>query len=72
MRKIALQEVILMSLRNDSNKIIESAINAALPNTAVKKALQNEDFSGGKLILVSIGKQPGLWLMRHANYWIIG
>jgi hydroxypyruvate reductase len=53
-----------MSLRNDSNKIIESAINAALPNTAVKKALQNEDFSGGKLILVSIGKAA--WSMAHA------
>lgn len=53
-----------MSLRNDSNKIIESAINAALPNTAVKKALQNEDFSSGKLILVSIGKAA--WSMAHA------
>jgi len=59
-----------MSLRIDSNKIIESAINAALPNTAVKKALQDEDFSGGKLILVSIGKAA--WSMAQAACEILG
>lgn len=59
-----------MSLRADANKIIESAINAALPDTAVKKALQDEDFSGGKLILVSIGKAA--WSMAKAAYDILG
>jgi len=55
-----------MSLRTDANKIIESAINAALPDTAVKKALQDEDFSGGRLVLVSIGKAA--WSMAKAAY----
>lgn len=59
-----------MSLRTDSNKIMESAINAALPNTAVKRALQDEDFSGGNLILVSIGKAA--WSMAHAASEILG
>lgn len=59
-----------MRLRADANKIIESAINAALPDTAVKKALQDEDFSGGKLILVSIGKAA--WSMAKAAYDILG
>jgi hydroxypyruvate reductase len=59
-----------MSLRDDSNKIIESAINAALPDTAVKKALQDEDFSGGKLVLVSIGKAA--WSMAKAACDLLG
>jgi hydroxypyruvate reductase len=63
-------EEILMSLRDDSNKIIESAINAALPDTAVKRALKNEDFSGGKLILVSIGKAA--WSMAKAACDLLG
>ncbi len=59
-----------MSLRTDANKIIESAINAALPDTAVKKALQDEDFSGGRLVLVSIGKAA--WSMAKAAYDLLG
>ncbi|NMA64958.1 MAG: glycerate kinase [Clostridiaceae bacterium] len=59
-----------MSLRVDADKIIESAINAALPDTAVKKALQNEDFSGGKLLLVSIGKAA--WSMARAACDLLG
>ena len=59
-----------MSLRDDSNKIIESAINAALPDTAVKKALQDEDFSGGKLVLISIGKAA--WSMAKAACDLLG
>ncbi len=59
-----------MSLRNDSNMIIESAINEALPNTAVKKALQYEDLSGGKLLLVSIGKAA--WSMAKAACELLG
>jgi glycerate 2-kinase len=59
-----------MSLREEANKIIESAINAALPDTAVKKALQDEDFSGGRLVLISIGKAA--WSMAKAAYDILG
>jgi len=59
-----------MSLRDDSNKIIESAINAALPDTAVKTALKDEDFSGGRLLLISIGKAA--WSMARAACDILG
>lgn len=59
-----------MELRNDAQKIIDSAINAALPHTAVKKAIEGTDFSGGKLILVSIGKAG--WSMAKAASDILG
>lgn len=53
-----------MSLRTDAQRIIEAALKAALPDTAVKKALRGEDFSGGKLVLVAIGKAA--WSMAKA------
>lgn len=53
-----------MSLRADAQRIIEAALKAALPDTAVKKALRGEDFSGGKLVLVAIGKAA--WSMAKA------
>ncbi|MGI6141436.1 MAG: glycerate kinase type-2 family protein [Caldicoprobacterales bacterium] len=59
-----------MSLKNDAYKIIDSAINAALPDTAVKKALQGLDFSGGRLFLVSIGKAA--WSMAKAAVDMLG
>ena len=59
-----------MSLRTDANKVIESALAAALPDTAVKKALQELDFSGGKLLLVAIGKAA--WSMAKAATDILG
>ncbi len=59
-----------MSMRIDANKIIESAINSALPNNAVKKALQDEDFSGGRLVLVSIGKAA--WSMAQSACEFLG
>lgn len=59
-----------MSLRVHSNIIIESAINEALPNTAVKKALHDEDFTGGRLLLVSIGKAA--WSMAKAACELLG
>ncbi len=59
-----------MSLRNDAQMIIDSTIKAALPDTAVKKALENVDFSGGKLILISIGKAA--WSMAKAASDLLG
>lgn len=59
-----------MKLRNDAQLIIDSAIIAALPDTAVKKALEGEDFSGGRLILVAIGKAA--WSMAKAACDILG
>ncbi len=59
-----------MNLREDAGKIIKSAIKSALPNTAVQKALKDEDFlnslnsSNGKLVLIAIGKAA--WSMAKA------
>lgn len=62
--------MVSLSLKNDAYKIIDSAITAALPGTAVKKALQGLDFSGGKLLLVAIGKAA--WSMAKAASDILG
>ncbi len=59
-----------MELRNDAQKIIDSAINAALPHTAVKKAIEGTDFSGGQLILISTGKAA--WSMAQAASDLLG
>ncbi len=59
-----------MSLRNDVHQIIDSAIQAALPDTAVKEALKGVDFCGGKLILISIGKAA--WSMAKAASDLLG
>lgn len=53
-----------MGLRSDAFKIIDSAIESALPHSAVRKALENESFVGGRLLLVSIGKAA--WSMAKA------
>jgi len=45
-----------LNLRNDAQLIIDAAIKAALPDSAVKKALEGHGFSGGKLLLIAIGK----------------
>ncbi|MFV0342390.1 MAG: glycerate kinase [Anaerocolumna sp.] len=54
-----------MELKKDAFKIIESAIESALPFAAVKKALENEKFLGGRLLLISIGKAA--WSMAKAT-----
>lgn len=58
-----------MNLRNDAQLIIDAAITAALPDNAVKKALEGENFSGGKLLLVAIGKAA--WTMAEAACQIL-
>lgn len=59
-----------MSLREDAQFIIDSALKAALPDTAVKKALSQIKFSSGKVILISFGKAA--WQMAKAAYDEIG
>jgi len=67
--KIA-RKVYILGIRNDAQKIIESANSAALPDTAVKRALQEWDLSDGRLLLVSIGKAA--WSMAKAAYDVLG
>ncbi len=59
-----------MSLRTDAEKVIDAAIAAALPDTAVKRALGGEDFRDGKLVLVAIGKAA--WSMSQAACELLG
>ena len=59
-----------MTLREQAERIIKAALSAAQPDSAVKKALQNADFSEGKLILVAAGKAA--WQMAKAAYEELG
>ena len=55
-----------MTLRQDADKIIKDALYAALPDTAVKKALKEIKFPKGKVLLVSVGKAA--WQMAKAAW----
>ena len=59
-----------MSIFNDAMMIIDSAIKSALPDSAVKKALESADFGGRKIHLVAIGKAG--WQMANAAYEQLG
>ena len=62
------------NLRDDMTEIINSAIKSVLPESAVKEALQREDFisrrNKGKIIVASIGKAA--WRMARAAADILG
>ncbi len=53
-----------MSLREDANTIIRAAIAAAMPDAAVRRALQDADFGDGRLVLIAAGKAA--WQMAKA------
>ncbi|HRX57135.1 MAG TPA: glycerate kinase [Eubacteriales bacterium] len=55
-----------MTLREDAGQILQEALAAALPDTAVKKALEGVRFGDGKLVLVAAGKAA--WQMASAAY----
>ena len=59
-----------MNLRKDAEKIIEEAIKAALPDSAVKRALDELDFKDNKIHIVAIGKAA--WQMCKAAYDVLG
>lgn len=59
-----------MSLKDDAKFIIDSALNAAQPDTAVKKALSQIKFSSGKVVLISVGKAA--WQMAKATFDALG
>ncbi|MDR1536812.1 MAG: glycerate kinase [Clostridiales bacterium] len=52
-----------MSLREDAEKIISSAIAAAKPDAAVASAVKLAGFPSGKLVLIAIGKAA--WQMAR-------
>lgn len=57
-------------LKNDCLYIAKEAIGRVLPDEAVKRALEGRDFSGGRLLLVSVGKAA--WSMADAAYSVLG
>ena len=59
-----------MNMRQDSDRIIQAAIHAAQPDTAVKKALANLPSYAGRLVLISIGKAA--WQMAYAAHLELG
>lgn len=60
-----------MSLRQDSDWIIQKALEAVQPDAAVERALAGRDFGGGgRLVLVAIGKAA--WSMAAAARRVLG
>lgn len=60
----------MASLRSDADYIINKAIEAALPDTAVKKALKEFPSVKGKVVLIATGKAA--WQMAAAGYEVLG
>ncbi|MEG0910970.1 MAG: DUF4147 domain-containing protein [Ruthenibacterium sp.] len=59
-----------MNIRADADFIIQSALIAALPDTAVKKALAQAQFGSGKLVLIAAGKAA--WQMAKTASELLG
>lgn len=59
-----------MGLREDADRIIADAIRAALPDTAVAKALEGHPFGSGRLVLIAVGKAA--WQMASSACAILG
>lgn len=59
-----------MMMRDDAQFIIDAAIRAALPDSAVKRALAGFMQPKGRLILVSVGKAA--WQMAKAAMEVLG
>lgn len=59
-----------MTLKKDAQIIMDTALRAALPDTAVTKALQNQSFGSGRLLLVAVGKAA--WQMAKTAVELLG
>lgn len=59
-----------MSIRQDADKILQEALHAAQPDTAVAKALAGHTFRPGKLVLIAAGKAA--WQMASAAVALLG
>lgn len=57
-------------LADDAGKIIKAVLQAAMPDTAVQKALEHLPQTEGRLLLVAVGKAA--WQMAYAAYGILG
>ena len=59
-----------MSTYDDAIEIINTAIAAVLPDTAVKRALEGQRFGDGRLVLISVGKAA--WQMASTAVELLG
>lgn len=59
-----------MSLREDADRIIKEAIRQVLPDQAVKQALAEKNFNGGRLYVIAAGKAA--WQMAKAASELLG
>ena len=59
-----------MTLRQDADTILRAAIQSALPDEAVKKALDGWTFPEGNLVLVAAGKAA--WQMAACTAQVLG
>ena len=60
----------MSSLRQNADKIINSSLNAVLPERAVEKALEQFQGNGGRTVLVAAGKAA--WQMAAAAVRVLG
>ena len=60
----------MATLREDADKIIGAALEAALPDNAVKKALEGKTFGSGRVRLVAAGKAA--WQMAKTASDLLG
>ena len=58
------------NLRKDADRIMDMAINESLPDSAVRKALQEFPETKGKVVLIAVGKAA--WQMADAAYGFLG
>ena len=58
------------TLRQDADEIIRSSIQAVLPDKAVRRALEDFQPVGGRVLLVAAGKAA--WQMAHAAVEALG
>ena len=65
-----LMENTMTGTKEDAQQIISSVIHAVMPDTAVKKALQQIDLGKGNLYVISIGKAG--WTMAKAVQEVLG
>lgn len=59
-----------MTLRETADRIIDGTIRSALPDEAVRRALEGADFGSGRVYLVAIGKAA--WQMAKAAADFLG
>ena len=59
-----------MSIYTDAQEIIHSALEACLPDQAVRRALEGKELGSARVFLVALGKAA--WQMAHAAVEVLG